>query len=459
MSLKAFASATQRRGVLAAAFAGVAALTLTSTSSSLQTAALANVEATSQLALQTGQPYIRPSVLSSLPAMTEKVYTAADGLIGLDNASFLRLVETNKAAYTAKKAKESAPPPPPPSPDSLAVPANDLLSVQDYIPAAAPNPNRPSRWAQWEQTYTPEASTPDTQTCTFAPYKGRPLSDWRENRELRRVMTELTQVRQSGLTVKEQRFQRDCLNNVPVPATMQRYDDAVTSAILADTDLIYTMAERFLEWEALPAHADETTRVGYFTRRQVDLQFVSDQLRSHYGLEPIPVMLVPLPPPSRLLGQHWSSAYFYDNKPLILLNSNDQFNVIAEPHKALHVLIEEVRHSIDNDLATMLTNRVLGPDDPRTLHAGLVRLNQAGSNSKAIFNPDSGFFIGRTFYDYENQYLERNAKIFSCHLADRLSGVLATRVAALKAENTVYQNTVSAQIPALRHTPAAPLIG
>ena len=383
-------------------------------------------------------------------AEPEKIWTAADGLVGVPSDYFNKFRKTlGEAPPRPEPGAAPSPPPPPVDPAKIVVPQNKLLDVQQWLPAEALRPDRPSRHARWS-----DAALSNDNVCAVRNSNGRQLGRWSEAREIRRIVTELSDARDDGLTTPEQQFQRACLNTVPVPQDMARYDRHIIDQLLNDADFMDNISVRFSQWEKLPENATRMDKAIYFERRQSDLQFIADKLRAAYDLPPALIAVVPLPEHWRVYGLF--HAVWYQGKPAILLNSTPELSVMDDPYRALHTLIEEVRHSIDNDMTRMLVGNQLRPDDPRFLHASLVRLNQWGANSSPQLDPKTWRYEDQSYFDYENQYLERTAKIFRCALADAITTRTVARITT-HMRDLMPEQGVALNVPDLRHTTHMPL--
>lgn len=156
------------------------------------------------------------------------------------------------------------------------------------------------------------------------------------------------------------------------------------------------IAETHDKWIAPAHYRDENQAREQYALKQKSLQIVSDMIRKNFGLPPIPVFLHKFSEDESHNSGHFDPA---GNK--IEINYDRRWYTTTSFEKALDVIIHEIKHSIDMDMALSFAADEMKPGDDRISHAAAIWLNERH------YIPAS-----RNIDYYKKQYTERVAYEF-----------------------------------------------
>lgn len=255
-------------------------------------------------------------------------------------------------------------------------------------------------WRRWESAERP------AEVCAFSADE--------YNEELVRVAALIDELREDGLTENEWRFQNDCMSSLTMPQAMADLDDAKVQALFNDTRWRNRLTAKFSDWTPREEWATYGTATAAYNQRLEAFQFLNESMHRAYGYKAPRIVLLPLEDHHLLRGQYHHN--FQGTGPAIVMNSNAVFTTMDNPEHALRTLVEEIKHSIDNQMASEFFARKIHKDDPRFQHASIIFMNNRaiGYASPQVYF-QNGELVGdrQSYSDYAQQYLERTAKQYA----------------------------------------------
>jgi hypothetical protein len=208
----------------------------------------------------------------------------------------------------------------------------------------------------------------------------------------------------------------------------QRMDEAVNGLLRN-----HEFATTFEQWKKQGQYQTAEEARQQYNLRHTVLQKISDEIRGAFGLQPIPVYMVVFPKDLPVTGYHQPHGNY------IVVNYLESQGITNDLQTALLTLVEETKHSVDQDLQKQRMAGVFNERDIRATHTALIIANDFNYTLPAY----SSTLIGQAAYDrrwnsYERQYVERNAKEFQ----DRFTHALMTGL-----QNRPAAHTIVAQHP------------
>jgi len=216
----------------------------------------------------------------------------------------------------------------------------------------------------------------------------------------------------------ELNFINDLLANYKPDKAFEDWQDALIKECIASLRADPYVARNISAW-VKPTQYESLQHAGeqYILRAEL-CQYLSDNIRKKFGLEPIPVHILPLP------DNLYFGGFYHSDDDYIVINYSDKFDVVDRPNISFfETIFEEIKHSVDAGLAEQCMKQEMAPDDVRYEHAAMIWLNGAHycAVKTHMIGPVSVWQSGVP--EYYSQYLEDNAKEFAKEMSQGIKPI------------------------------------
>lgn len=209
------------------------------------------------------------------------------------------------------------------------------------------------------------------------------LTRTRDGSWMKEALPAIEALYHDGISRSEEAHILNFLKHYTASDSYRQWEDQRREQIMRELKQNPRLQKLLTQWASVRYyHRDHNRKMEQYAIKQETLQIISDTMRKAFGMEPIPVIIDEIPDDLALWGVYTKTKApdpqtgKIKSYEFILISHDlikDSGNTTSD--KLLDLFFEEVKHSIDSQMASDLLRGKIDADDVRFGHAAAFLLN------------------------------------------------------------------------------------